>query len=442
MTALLFAALAASAAAAPVLTVQARAVRRGEVLLVVVEGADPRKAPAGELQGRALTFFPAASTGTWLALAGVDLEASTGPALLRAAGVERALDIAAGEFPEQRLEVEPRYVTPSKSDAERAENEAALLRRLFAAEEGKRLFEGRFDPPIPGAATGRFGERRVFNGQPRAPHSGMDLKAKAGVPVRAPAAGRVLLAGPLYYAGNTVLLDHGLGLTTLYAHLSRMKVRRGDLVRKGQVIGLVGATGRVTGPHLHWALKHREARVDPYSLAFLDLDAYLKPRPPDPLVRSPACALEGLPPPGRWGKVSGGLRARLRPARAAYAPGEPASLLVELGNAGGKPLFLDFVRDPQARGVVLGLARPPRPFSQLASSGTARLVTEQVRVPPGKALCFEQDRDSGGPVLTAGATSYALVYDTSFLYTSTSTARAGIWRGRVWAPAVPLPPAP
>ena len=441
MNALLLAlALCAPASAEPTLTVQSRAVSRGELLLVVVEGQAAKKAPTGEFLGRALEFFPAASTGTWLAFIGLDLDAPTGPATLQAAlrdasgrAVSKAvtLDVSPGSFPIQRLDVPQKFVTPEKSDTERAESEAVKVHELYTHGEEKRLFEGRFDAPIPGAATARFGERRIFNGQPRSPHSGMDLRAKKGTPVRAPASGKVVLAGPLYFSGNTIILDHGLGLTTLYAHLSRMLVKRGDMVKKGQLIGKVGATGRVTGPHLHWALKFHEARVDPYSLVALDLDALLKPRAADPLKKSAACDRTDLPPAPKWGKAERGLRARVRPLQAAYAPGAPLSFLVEIQNAGKKSAFLDFVRDANARAAVLGFNRAPEPFSSLASSATARLATEQVKIGPKRALCFEQDRDAGGPLLAGETTAYVLTYDTVFLYASTATARSGIWRGKL-----------
>jgi murein DD-endopeptidase MepM/ murein hydrolase activator NlpD len=422
----------------PTLTVVSRAVQRGEILLIAVEDNSAKLPPSATVRGRALEFFPAASTGTWLAFYGIDLDDPTGPAELRAVLRDsrgrpheqtEQLTILAGKFPTEELKVAQRYVTPQKSDGERAESEAATLHGLFVHGEEKRLFEGDFVSPIPGAPTARFGERRVFNGQPRAPHSGMDLRAKIGTPVRAPAAGRVVLAGPLYFSGNTIVLDHGLGLTTVYAHLSKMRVRKGALVKKGQVIGLVGKTGRVTGPHLHWGLKFHAARVDPFSLVALDLDAYLKPRPNDPLRRSAACARADLPPAPKWGRARNGLRARLRPLKVSYAPGETLSLLVEIENVGRRSAFLDFVRDPAARAAVLGLNGPPRPYDTLASSATARLSTEQIKIPPKKILCFEQGFDADGILLARETTSYALTYGTEFLYSSTSTARVGIWRG-------------
>ncbi|MBI3566155.1 MAG: M23 family metallopeptidase [Elusimicrobia bacterium] len=438
--------LCASASAEPSLSVQARAVSRGEVALVIVEGADRRRPPEASFRGRALDFFPAASTGTWLAFLPLDLDAPVGESVLaatlrdakgRPVRKTETLTVGAGAFPVEELKVEQKYVTPAKSDDERIESESAQLKQIWRRVEPKRLFEGRFDAPIPGAATARFGERRVFNGQPRAPHSGMDLKAKAGTPVRAPAAGVVVLAGPLYFSGNTIIVDHGLGVKTLYAHLSRMSVKTGDAVKKGQLLGKVGATGRVTGPHLHWGLKVGEARVDPYSLTALDLDAYLRPRAADPLAKSPACERTDLPPAPRWGKASRSLRLRARPLKAEYAPGEPVGLLVEIQNLGRRSVFLDFVRDSDARATTLGVGAPPTPFSALASSATARLATEQVKIPPKKVLCFEQDRGADGPLLARETTAYALTYGTDFLY-STSTARAGVWRGRLTARPVPV----
>lgn len=440
--ALLLAAAVLAAAPEPRLSIESRALKPGEMLLLVVEGQDPRTPPQALLGGQPLDFFAAPSSGTWLAFAGLDVEAKPGALTLKTtlkapggkpATADRLLEVEPAVFPTQELKVEGKYVTPSKTDGERAEAEASKLHRLFTRGEPKRLFEGRFDSPIPGAPSARFGERRVFNGQPRSPHSGADLRAKSGVPVKAPAAGKVVLAGPLFFQGRTVVLDHGLGITTLYAHLSKIAVKAGDSVKKGQLIGKVGATGRVTGPHLHWALKWRSARVDPFSLTSLDLDSRLKPKAADPLKRSAACDTEELPPPGKWGRASGGLRARLRPGRASYAPGEAVSFVVELQNTGKKPAFLDFPLDPAQRGQVVALrAEPAAP-----STATARLRTEQIKIPAGKSLCFEQTLDGGLPVLAQATTSYGLVYDTAGLY-STATVRAGIWHGRLSAPAAPV----
>ena len=163
----------------PTLAIEARAFKPGELILVTVAGNDAKTPPKASLSGRELDFFTGASTGTWLAFLGLDLEFSTGPATLnvvmRAAGGKpvhksQVLDIIDAGFPIVELKVEQKFVTPDKNDSERAEAEAAKLHKLFTKTEPKRLFEGRFDSPIPGAATGRLGERRIFNGQPRHLH--------------------------------------------------------------------------------------------------------------------------------------------------------------------------------------------------------------------------------------------------------------------------------
>jgi murein DD-endopeptidase MepM/ murein hydrolase activator NlpD len=429
----------------PTLTVETRAFRPGELLLITVAGHDAKSAPEARLNGRSLSLFPGASTGTWLAFAGLDLDIATGTivldAVLRPPGGEptrrsETFIVEPGAFTSVEITVEQKFVTPAKNDAERAESESAKLHKIFTRTEEKRLFEGRFDSPIPGAATARFGERRVFNGQPRAPHSGMDLKARLGAPVRAPAAGRVLLADSLFFAGKSIILDHGWGLTTQYSHLSKYLVKPGDIVKKGRIIGHVGATGRVTGPHLHWSLKFRDARIDPYSLVHLDLDAKLRPRSEDPLARSLACGKTDLPPAPRWGRPSLGLRARARPLKPSYAVGENVSLLVEIQNVGQNAAFVDFVRDSGMRPLVLGVGEPPRPYESLASSNTASgALTEQVKIAKGRILCFEQNQSASGPLLANATTAYALIYATEQLYPSTATVRSGLWRGRLAIPS-------
>lgn len=211
----------------------------------------------------------------WTTLLGVDLDAKPGTHTAHAfltmndGSVERreiAISVSARKFPVTRLTVEPRFTELSKADSDRASRESrevgAIYRRItpdLVPEEG-------FIVPIPGGSGRNFAERRVFNGHARAPHSGADLRASTATPVHATNRGRVVLAKNLFFTGNTVIVDHGLGIYSLYAHLSRVDVKRGMVVESNQVVGLVGATGRVTGPHLHWAIRMQGARVDPFSL--------------------------------------------------------------------------------------------------------------------------------------------------------------------------------
>ena len=168
--------------------------------------------------------------------------------------------------------MEDKYVSPPSQVLERIRTEAALMRSIYAIYTAEWLAEGVFLIPTDDKAVPNFGERRVFNNQPRSPHSGVDISSPLGTTVKASNSGRVVLAHELYYAGNTVVIDHGLGVFTFYCHFSKILVEKGDQVKKGQAIGEVGATGRVTGPHLHWSLRVRGSRVDPFSLLSLALD--------------------------------------------------------------------------------------------------------------------------------------------------------------------------
>jgi murein DD-endopeptidase MepM/ murein hydrolase activator NlpD len=157
-------------------------------------------------------------------------------------------------------------VTLSPEDSKRAEEEGKKMESIWQKASSEKLWLGGFLTPIKSELTSGFGRRRVVNNQPRSPHSGVDLKAAAGTPILAANGGKVVLAEELFFSGNTVIIDHGLGLYTYYAHCSKLQVRVGEEVKKGQVIAEVGSTGRVTGPHLHWACRLNGARVNPLIL--------------------------------------------------------------------------------------------------------------------------------------------------------------------------------
>jgi len=176
------------------------------------------------------------------------------------------LHVRPHKFPTRTLHVDEAFVNPPADAQARIAHEAAELHRIYDASAPERLWRDPFIVPVPGEAVSRFGTRSIFNGQPRNPHTGADFLSPAGTPIHAPNGGRVVLARDQYFSGNTVLIDHGLGLSSLLAHLSSISVHEGDIVTTGAVVGLVGATGRVTGPHLHWAVRLNNARVDPLSL--------------------------------------------------------------------------------------------------------------------------------------------------------------------------------
>ena len=157
----------------------------------------------------------------------------------------------------------------SPADLERSQREAARLREVFAQVTPERLWQGGFRLPLAAEAAGNFGRRRILNDQPRAPHSGEDFSAPAGTPVYAAQRGRVALGDELFFSGKTVVVDHGLGLFTFYAHLEAISVEPGQVIEAGTLLGRVGSTGRVTAAHLHWAARLNQARVNPRDLVAL-----------------------------------------------------------------------------------------------------------------------------------------------------------------------------
>jgi murein DD-endopeptidase MepM/ murein hydrolase activator NlpD len=214
---------------------------------------------------------PVLVTGTpsaWMALVGIPLSAQPGPARIDVQEGEavRTLEytVRARAYPQQRLRVAPGQVDLSPQDLARHERERAhqqAVMATFSPPAGEASFA--MAAPVPGRRSSSFGLRRVFNGQPRAPHAGMDIAAARGTPVKAPLQGRVLDTGDYFFNGGTVWLDHGGGLLTLYCHLSEIAVQPGELLRTGERLGAVGATGRATGPHLHWGVLLQRTMVDP-----------------------------------------------------------------------------------------------------------------------------------------------------------------------------------
>ncbi|MEC7105316.1 MAG: M23 family metallopeptidase [Pseudomonadota bacterium] len=176
-------------------------------------------------------------------------------------------EIVDKRYTEQRITLQNKeMVSPNPKQLERIRAESKRQRAIYATVSAPMDLSTGFSMPLEGITTSLYGHRRFFNDQPRSPHSGLDIAAPTGTPIVAPAQARVALVDDLYYNGKSVFLDHGQGLITMYCHLSEQTVSTGELVQQDQVIGLVGATGRVTGPHLHWSVSLNGYRIDP--LAF------------------------------------------------------------------------------------------------------------------------------------------------------------------------------
>jgi len=277
--ALIALAVAASAVAAPdrfvTATVSPRSARPGDLVVVTIDAPGETNANPKvfvKAFGRAVPSF-ASARHQWQALIGVDLDVKPGTykvnAVVEDTGGEHDLVVVPRTFPTRRLTVDPDFVTPPPSEEKRIEAEAKLLERTWASTTAERLWTTPFTAPVPQASNSAFGTRSIFNGKPRSPHGGADFLSPAGTPVAAPNGGRVVIARNLYYSGNTVVIDHGLGFFSMLAHLSAIDVKEGDTIAPRQRVGLVGATGRVTGPHLHWAVRVAGARVDPLSVLTL-----------------------------------------------------------------------------------------------------------------------------------------------------------------------------
>ena len=253
----------------------ARSLQPGEAVLIKAKSAEPLSSMQVEAFGKTFLFYPSEEGRVWQGLVGIDLETTPDDYSLSLTGATASgfsveatypLRVLDKEFPTRRLTVEGKFVNPPQEELERIERESKRVRDIFAALNPEKIWHSSFQSPVPGAPTSGFGKRSILNGQPRSPHTGTDFDADEGTPVKSPNTGKVILVSPLYYSGNTVILDHGQGLYSYFAHLSRFAVAEGDLVSPGEMVGYVGATGRVTGPPLHWTVRLNGSRIDPLSL--------------------------------------------------------------------------------------------------------------------------------------------------------------------------------
>jgi murein DD-endopeptidase MepM/ murein hydrolase activator NlpD len=236
----------------------------GGVAILDVPGQTGR-APAVTFDGNRVMVLP--GPAGWRAIVGIPLARAPGAAAIEIRSgntiLTQGFTVAGKAYATQRLKVAPKHVDLSPQDAARVEQEQPRIRTAMATFTDAAPTTMNFVSPVKGPRSSSFGLRRVFNDQPRNPHSGMDIAAPTGTPIFAPAPGKVIETGDFFFNGNSVFIDHGQGLITLYCHLSKIDVEPGTEVKTGDKLGEVGATGRVTGPHLHWGVALNRAFVDP-----------------------------------------------------------------------------------------------------------------------------------------------------------------------------------
>jgi len=263
-------------------TCMPRVVRQGGVCLVTLSGSPSLASAHGEFEGNRFPMGRGGHDGVFQGLLGIDMKTTPGTYMVRGVAEDHQhehtegmfpLEVGKSDFGVQRLTLPPSKVDLDSKTLERVRKEAERVRAVLGAYRDKQLWSGPFMPPVKGAVTSPFGIRRILNGQERSPHTGVDLRAAEGTPIRACNNGVVVLADDLFFSGKMVVLDHGWGMYSMYSHLSKALVCEGDGVAKGEVIGLAGSTGRVTGPHLDWRIRLNGARVDP--LLVLELTEHL-----------------------------------------------------------------------------------------------------------------------------------------------------------------------
>jgi murein DD-endopeptidase MepM/ murein hydrolase activator NlpD len=248
--------------------------RSGDALLVSAQASVSVTGVEASVFGRPVAFWPGTDERQWYGLVGIDVESRPGTYDLEVRAKSATGNVHARmpllvedrKVETRRIRVAERFANPPKAEVPRILRDAERLANVLGHSLPTRFWRGGFAAPVPGASTSSFGRVTVLNGVRGGPHRGVDFQAAEGTPVLAPNAGVVVLAGDLYFTGNTVVVDHGGGLLSLMAHLSRIDVEEGRYVSAGELLGQSGSTGRVTGPHLHWAMRLGGANIDPLSL--------------------------------------------------------------------------------------------------------------------------------------------------------------------------------
>ncbi|MBI6670035.1 peptidoglycan DD-metalloendopeptidase family protein [Pseudomonas syringae] len=231
--------------------------------VAVIDLGTGAQAPTATYQGKPVLVVKEQGT-RWLAIVGIPLTVKPGTQQVTSGGRTLNFTVGSKKYPEQHITLKnKRQVNPNPEDNRRIEGELAEQLRAYRSFSPGTPSNLILDKPVNGPLSSKFGVRRFFNGEERNPHSGLDFAVPAGTPIKSPAAGKVILTGNYFFNGNTVFVDHGQGFISMFCHMSKIDVKVGDLVPRGGVVGKVGATGRATGPHMHWNVSLNDARVDP-----------------------------------------------------------------------------------------------------------------------------------------------------------------------------------
>jgi len=232
--------------------------------VAVVDLGPAAQAPKATWQGKPVLVVKD-QDARWLAIVGIPLTIKPGTSQqVNSGGRNLPFSVGSKKYPEQRITLKnQRQVNPNPDDLKRIEQELDVQVRAYRSFTPGTPSNLLLDKPVDGPLSSKFGVRRFFNGEERNPHAGLDFAVPAGTPIKAPAAGKVILIGNYFFNGNTVFVDHGQGFISMFCHMSKIDVKVGDAVPRGGVVGRVGSTGRATGPHMHWNVSLNDARVDP-----------------------------------------------------------------------------------------------------------------------------------------------------------------------------------
>jgi murein DD-endopeptidase MepM/ murein hydrolase activator NlpD len=272
------------AASRPSVTWQPQKLVNGSPVLFQVIARPNARAISGKWLDHDLVFFHGTTAGSWYVLAGVPLEAAPGSHELKinetfANGSElsvvKKIRVGKGAYPTVKVKVNvaKQFTEPSAEQLKEVAEDKEEKQKVFAAITAERLWAGPFLPPASAATSDPFGTARVFNGEVRSKHQGLDYAVPAGTPIHAVNRGTVILARPMFFEGNCIVIDHGQGLLSLYLHLSEFLVKEGDRVESGQILGQSGGSGRATGPHLHLAIRWQGVYLNPATLLKMKLPA-------------------------------------------------------------------------------------------------------------------------------------------------------------------------